>query len=66
MIGRVAALLIWIACYYYDLWNLIPETDHVVLVFGLIILFFLGDEPIITYKKIVKVYRGKKEEEDDE
>ena len=57
MIGRVAALLIWIACYYYDLWNIIPKGDHAILAIGLLILFCADNESIISYKKIVKEVR---------
>jgi len=64
MIGRVAALLIWIACYYYDLWNIIPKDDHIILVIGLLILFCADDESLISYKKIVtEVRKSEKGEE---
>jgi len=64
MIGRVAALLIWIACYYYDLWNIIPKDDHVILVIGLLILFCADNESIISYKKIVKEVRKSEDEKE--
>ena len=65
MIGRVAALLIWIACYYYDLWNIIPKDDHNILAIGLLILFCADDGSIISYKKIVKEVRKSEEKEEE-
>ena len=64
MLGRVAALLIWIGSYYYDLWNIIPKKDHAILSIGLLILFIADDGPIISYKKIIETVQKKGEQEE--
>ena len=64
MFGRIAAVLIWIGCFYYDLWNIIPKNEHSTLGIALFILFIAGDEAVFSFKQTVEKHVKRTEEND--
>ena len=64
MFGRIAAILIWIGCFYYDLWSIIPKNEHSTLGIALFILFIIGDDPVFTFKRTIERHIKKAEEDE--
>lgn len=54
MIGKIAAVTLWILIAYFDIWSKIQPDNHIFLTIALWAMFFLGDEALVSYKRIIE------------